>query len=155
MSSLKLSDVVKKAQSAPAPTFMSNGDTRIEMYTGACRRLIAAITDWLQPEIISGAVQILETEQLKRITEQGFTYDVPTLRFRVGPRTVAVEPRGIWVIGAYGRADLVSEPGAPVILTLSENYVWEVPKVGVRKVNYVSLDQSTFPEALSRALTIS
>lgn len=152
MSNLTLSAVVQQAQKA-VPVAPAR-DVRVEKYTEACGRLIADIKTWLKPEVEAGNVRIDDQERPKRISEQGFTYEVPTLRFWVGGRVVDVEPRGIWVIGAHGRADLASQPGAPVILTLNKDLLWEVPKVGTRKITYQPLDSSTFPETLARALAL-
>jgi hypothetical protein len=123
---------------------------RVDKYRAAISRLIKDIKSWLSSSITSGQVKVHPVRPVGR-SEHGHSYTVEAWSFNIGPRYVAVEPRGTWVIGAYGRADLVAQPGGSVVLTLDENFEWYLPTKGRTKITYEKLNETVFAEALRRA----
>lgn len=148
---LSLKDVIDAA--AARTSDMPDPLPRIEQYRNAVGVLIENVQSWLKEEIAEGKVTS-HPAKMVRITEQGQIYNVVTWSFSIGGRYVTLEPRGTWVIGAYGRVDLAAQPGASVVLTLDENFQWNLPTKGRTKISYSKLDTVTFAEALARALQI-
>lgn len=69
-------------------------------------------------------------------------YQVPAHAFPVlsldykGQRSVVIEPRGLWIIGANGRLDIMSEAGHHVIVDLAEIFApsdWRIASLADRR----------------------
>lgn len=146
---MTLSDVVDKAVKNQIP----NGWDRIGRFQKVCDDLIMSVQKWLEPKRGDALIQFDATKPFD-LVEHGFTYSVNGWSFTIGGnKRVDFRPRGTWVIGAYGRMDMIGQPGSQVVLTLNETNEWELPTIGRTKATYKKLDESTFPEALNRALT--
>jgi hypothetical protein len=142
--------IASAAKSAP-----TNQRARVEKYEAACEQLIASMREWLQPQVQTGIVKTAQPNQYFDLSEQGYRYQAAGWTFSIGAQQIHLQPRGTWVIGAFGRMDMRAQPGSLVVLTLNENFQWELPTRGKTKVRYSKLDDQSFPEALDRALTIS
>ena len=152
MQPTSIADVVRAASNRTAVSAYPR--QRIERYCAAVDTLICDMKMWLGPQIQSASVKSHAARYVDRF-ENGHQYQVSAWSFEVGSHYVSLEPRGTWVVGAYGRADLVATPGDSVVLTLNEKFQWELPTRGRTRIKYELLDEAVFAKALTRALQIA
>lgn len=149
---ITLDEVVKNA--VREKQIGANNQVRVEQFKTACTALITEMRQWLNAHVEAKLV-IPNAPQKVSISEFGIAYEADCWSFNIGAQRVDLRPRGTWVIGAYGRVDMIGYPGNLEILTLNEDFNWEISKRGKTKVTYSLLSEANFPEALSRALSIS
>jgi hypothetical protein len=82
--------------------------------------------------------------------------DVPVFEIRDGSRRVMrVQPKGLWVIGANGRVDLITKAAAPILVDksepLSDRSNWQIYDARDR-VHSVPLTQNVFNDLVRAGL---
>jgi hypothetical protein len=95
---------------------------RVDDWKRRIQQLYSDVESWLPPGFDAKPVRIVRMhEELMR--EHGVApVDLPVLGILNGSRRAAtLEPRGLWVIGANGRLDLVSDDRHFIIVDKAEN----------------------------------
>ncbi len=82
-------------------------ESRKMQWLESLNRLYSQIEEWLVPYLKDGQVSIDRSSAQLREQRLG-SYSAPMLRIKIVDETVDVIPRGTYIVGAFGRVDLVS-----------------------------------------------
>ncbi|MDP4022394.1 hypothetical protein Q8W71_07155 [Methylobacterium sp. NEAU 140] len=100
-------------------------ERRVDDWLGRLNRLRSQMQEWATssdlPELtVEDKPPAIMSEELMRRFDVG-AQQMPVFEFRAGPkRVMRFQPKGLWVIGANGRIDLITRSAAPILVDRSE-----------------------------------
>lgn len=119
-------------------------------YLAALDALFQKIKTWLAEAKKEKLIDYKEGE--KQITEETLgTYKVPFLTLVFNNKKVEIKPMGSLIIGANGRADMVSPNGTYMFLYFTKEKKW-VHGFGMKPADFPELSKDVFEDLLKRSL---
>jgi hypothetical protein len=148
MNQEKLREFFKQKREKSTPSNVDWAAKR-DNWVAAIRRLFQVIqTNYLK----SAAGEVELAEQEKNVSEEFVgQYTVPELVLRVGDERVIFSPKGINVVGAAGRIDVVGDRGEAILVWRGGDD-WNIVVSRVPVVRLVPLTAESFADVLTEIM---
>lgn len=144
-------DVLEELTQTGSQLDRSHVEKRIADWDRRLRNLYACIEEWLPADWVAadGTPVWLDAALMRRFEVS--RRPLPTLILSRGPLRVRVEPRGLWVVGANGRVDLIRPDAHYMIVDHAELFTapdWQVSSLSPDR-GAVSFDRRRLAEMLA------
>lgn len=144
----KITDFLKTKQRDPGIEAVQSRKTR---WLNALEGLYSSLDEWLRDAVLNGVItQPCRAEEWLREDRIG-GYTAQRYDFSVGAVTISVIPKGTYVVGADGRADVVASTGRREILVLKDNE-WSL--VTTQEPRPRPLNEQSFLSLLQELLSV-
>ena len=143
-----------RARKVRAPSPDIDWTAKRDSWIEAVESLYELVKEMLRDSINSNDVTV---RMLNREVTEDFleTYSIPALELSAGNERVEFRPKGVTVIGAAGRVDVVGERGTVTLLWDKESTAsgWIVVLQRIPTLARAPLDQKTLQFALERVMS--
>jgi len=130
-----------------------NWENKKQIWLTALQKLYNTVNIWLNSSIKQGLVEIrVENHELRE--DYIGSYSVKEMTIQVGFERVFFKPKGVIVLNAAGRVDLIGEHGSIMLLLLEKNqeFQWHIAvRTGHQKP--WPLTQESFADALKQVMS--
>jgi hypothetical protein len=126
---------------------------RFDRWLSALDDLYEKVERWLNESIRAGDASTLRIRAFLHEEAYG-SYECNKLLITVGSRTISVEPRGAFVLGAEGRVDMSGPHGRQVVLVLlGGEWYFTTLSARSRREKPALLDEDGFLDILRKLLS--
>ena len=136
-------------------------ERRVDDWVRRLSDLRVQMSDWIAESPEFSTLQIVDLPPTVMSEEMMRTFDVPPAHMPVfelhagSRRVMRFQPKGLWVIGANGRVDLITKSDAPILVDQSEpnsgSSDWQMHYSRGRE-NLVPFNKHSFSDLLRSAL---
>jgi len=141
--------LIKKKAKNETQLKAMNWDKRKQKWLQSIDTLYKQVEEWLSNLKKKGVVKISYKEEM--IFEEHIgQYNIKKMYLDVGSERVTLSPKGTFVVGAYGRVDLIGDEGSIMIVMLK----WGEWFIASRTpaVKYWPLTKGSFSDALKQVM---
>jgi hypothetical protein len=129
-------------------------EAKKEIWLSSIDKLYHDISRWLTPSLEENLVEIKYEKTL--ISEDNMNaYSLNNMTIQVGFERVLLKPKGMMIMGALGRVDMIGENGTVWLLLLNEpseqDFEWYLAVRTVRQ-KYWPLTEESFADALKQVM---